>query len=355
MDMMREMLARQKYEALEKKLQSLTPEEAAAQIILFMQEIPDYPQAHNDLAVLLHKQGELLQALGRFERAVRLAPDNRTFRKNLAGFYFVELGWTDDAILMYTDLLKDGPEDTEVLGALALISNRIGRPDEAGHFLRKILDIEPWNQEARSLLNSMMPSDVAVPKVIPVVSSPSAPAPEDIDSLLADLRQSVAELSKSHVQVSTHERSNAEANCRTKIAELEDRLRNDPTNALTNNDLGVLYLGVGNLERSCDHHELAFRYAPQNLIFRKNLAGVCSVIDGKMDRAIELLTGGLREYPTDTEILGALAQISVRLGRNDEALIFVRRILSLEPWNQDAGSLLTQLQQTMEGSFFLNR
>ncbi|MDD2733787.1 MAG: tetratricopeptide repeat protein [Desulfuromonadaceae bacterium] len=354
MDVMRAMQARQKYEALEKTLQSLSPEAATEQITLFMQEFPDYAQAHNDLAVLLHQQGELLPALGRFERAVRLAPQNSTYRKNLAGFYFVELGWTDDAILMYTELLRERPDDTEVLGALALISSRINRPEEAGHFLRKILDLEPWNNDARSMLNSLVPSTVtAVPVIIPPTPAPDA-APGDVDTLLAELRQSVAALSAPQTPSAPIEVHVAEAVKDARITELENRLRDDPTNALINNDLGVLYLEAGNPERSCDHHELAFRYAPQNLLFRKNLAGVCAISEGKMDRAIELLTGGLRDYPADTEILAALAQVCIRLGRNEEAIIFLKRILDIEPWNQDARSLLTQLQQSFGDSFFLN-
>lgn len=352
--MMREMQARQRYEELESTLGALAPEEAIARISRFMQELPDYPQAHNDLAVLLHQQGELLPALGRFERAVRLAPNNRTFRKNLAGFYFVELGWTDDAIFLYTDLLKEDQNDTEVLGALAMISSRIDRPEEAGHFLRKILDLEPWNSDARNMLDSLTTPIVPAAPVIAPTPAPTA-AEGDVDTLLAELRQSIAGLSQPEDQSAPVEISGTDAVNDARIAELENRLRDDPINALLNNDLGVLYLEKSDLDRSCAHHELAFRYDPQNLTFRKNLAGVCSFCEGKMDRAIELLTGGLREHPTDTEILGALAQVSVRLGRRDEALIFLKRILDLEPWNQAARSLMTQIQEASPDAFFLNR
>jgi tetratricopeptide (TPR) repeat protein len=358
MDMMSETQARQKYETLETSLPTLFPEEAIARISEFMQEFFDYPQAHNDLAVLLYQQGYLLPALGRFERAVRLAPRNRTYRKNLASFYFVELGWIDDAILMYTEMLQEIPDDTELLGALALISCKLDRPEEAGHFLRKILDLEPWNSDARNLLNTLTPAPLPIQQMsrsIPIVTAPvTASVPSDVDALLADLRQSIAEISAPPPAAAQPELSAADRALQGRIAELEGRLRNDPTNALLNNDLGVLYLDAGNLERSCDHHELAFRYAPQNLNFRKNLAGVCAISEGKMDRAIELLTGGLRDYPTDTEILGALTQVCIRLERKDEAVIFLKRILELEPWNQDARSLLTQFQQAPGTSFFLN-
>jgi len=353
MDMVREMQARQRYEELETTLQTLSPEVAIARISQFMQQFPDYPQAHNDLAVLLHQQGELLQALGRFEQAVRLAPCNRTFRKNLASFYFVELGWTDDAIFLYTDLLKEDQNDTEVLGALAMISSKIDRPEEAGHFLRKILDLEPWNSDARNMLDSLATPSIPSTPLMPT-TPPPATAQGDVDTLLAELRQSIAGLSQPKAQPVPVEVIEADSQNRARITELENRLRVDPTNALINNDLGVLYLEAGDLERSCSLHELAFRYEPRNLTFRKNLAGVCAISEGKMDRAIELLTGGLREYPNDTEILAALVQVCIRLGRKEEAVTFLKRILDLEPWNQDARSLLTQFQQAPGDSFFLN-
>jgi len=353
MDKIQERLARQKYEDLEITLQRLAPEAAIEQLSAFIQEFPDYPQAHNDIGVLLYKRGELLQALGRYERAVRLDPLNRTFRKNLASFYFVELGWTDDAIFMYTGLLKEDQNDTEVLGALALISGRINRPEEAGHFLRKILDLEPWNNEARDMLNAITSPAAPTSPVLPPAAAPVADQ-EEVNALLSELRQSISGLSLLDNQPAP-ETPKVEVASNPRIAELEDRLREDPVNALLNNDLGVLYLEQGDLERSLAHHELAFRYEPHNLIFRKNLAGICSVCEGKMDRAIELLTAGLKDHPADTELLAALAHISVSLRRKDEALIFLRRVLDLEPWNQEARSLIAQLEEAPSNSFFLNR
>jgi cytochrome c-type biogenesis protein CcmH/NrfG len=355
MDTLREIQVRQRYEALETTFPALTPEELIQQIIRFIQEFPDHAQAHNDLAVLLYQQGELLQALGRFERAVKLAPHNRTFRKNLADFYFVELGWTDDAIFLYTDLLKEDQADIETLGALSIISTRINRPEEARLFLRRILDLAPWNSDARNMLNSLSAPDAPVALVVIPTTSETDSVQDDVNTLLAELRQSVAELSKPEGQPATADFLGADTENGTQIFELENQLRDDPTNPLLNNDLGVLYLERGDLNRSCAHHEMACRYAPQNLTFRKNLAGVCSICEGKMDRAIELLTQGLKEYPNDTELLAALAQISVKLGRREEALIFMKKVLDLEPWNQDARSLMSQIQKASPDAFFLNR
>jgi len=342
MDIMHNMQARQRYEELETTLRTLTPDAAIARISQFIQQFPDYPQAHNDLAVLLHQQGELLQSLGRFERAVRLAPRNRTFRKNLASFYFVELGWTDDAIFMYTDLLKEELTDTEVLGALAMISSRIDRPDEAGHFLRKILDLEPWNNGARDMLNSLVVPIIPAPPI-----TPPAAAQEDLETMLQGLRQSIAGLTA--ISKTPEERyrealrlaeqgRGAEA-----VVTLEELVRSVPGYALAWNDLGVLTYQSGDLSRSLSAHEQAVRLEPTNPTFGKNLANLYYAALGRTDDAIRIFTGILRDYPNDVETLLALGQISAANSCIEQARTFVAKALQLEPWNTSAREFLSNL------------
>lgn len=346
MDMIREMQARQKYEELETALRTITSEAAIVRISRFMQEFPDYPQAHNDLAVLLQQQGELLQALGRFERAVRLAPRNCTFRKNLAGFYFVELGWTDDAILMFTDLLKENPEDTEVLGALAMISSRIGRPEEAEHFLRKILELEPWNSDARNMLNSLAAPIIPDVPVMPKTPTPAA-VQGDVDTLLAGLRQTISSLAVN--TLSPEERYREALNLAEQgraaeaVTALEELVRSVPTYALAWNDLGVLTCQSGDLNRSLVAHEQAVRLEQANPVFGKNLANLYYAALGRTDDAIRIFSGILREHPNDVETLLALGQISAANGYTEQARTFATKVLQLEPWNAAAREFLSSI------------
>lgn len=349
--------AKQSYSQLERALSSLSPEEAIERIGRFLADYPDYAQAHNDLGVLWYQQGDLLQALGRYERSVRLAPHNRTFGKNLASFYFVELGWVDDAIFMYTELLRKDADDTEVLGALALISKQIGQPEQAGVFLQKILALEPWNQEARSALAEL--SSVQTVRTSAPVVAPESPK-NDVDDLLAELKQSIAGLTSAPqpaISSCAPSQQVEQAALDPRIPALESQLKEQPLNALLHNDLGVVLSENGELERALAHHELAHRYAPENLVFLKNYAGICACHPERIDKAIELLTNALKKYPRDVEILAGLAQLCIQVGQQEEALIFLRRILDFEPWNQDARSLVIQLQSQDDSGkdFFLSR
>jgi cytochrome c-type biogenesis protein CcmH/NrfG len=353
MDRRIDSMTAQSYEQLAATLATLPPATAAERIEEFLRQQPDHAQAHNDLGVLQYQLGNHTQALGRYERAVKLAPHNSTFRKNLASFYFVELGWTDEAIQIYTDLLRDHPEDIDVLSALALISNTIGQEQEALTFLERIISLQPDNQDALAMLAALHAPEAAAPPP----GTAAQDDPSELDALLADLHQSIAGLTATAPAppMATGQAPAAVTPLPTdpRIAELEQSLRSDPTNALLHNDLGVLYFEQGNRELSLSHHEMACRYAPDNLIFVKNLAGICACSPDTLDRAISLLTTALAKFPTDIELLGALGNLSLQCARPDEALIFLRRILDFEPWNQEARTIVMQLQDPTLKDFFL--
>ena len=58
----------------------------------------DYALVHNDLGVLYFREGEKEKALEHYEQAARLEPENATFQKNLADFYYVELERVEEAM-----------------------------------------------------------------------------------------------------------------------------------------------------------------------------------------------------------------------------------------------------------------
>jgi len=342
------------YEDIRKAIAAMGVDEAIALIEKHIKESPDFAEAHNDLGVLYYRSGNKLQALGHFEKAVRLCPANTTFGKNLAGFYFIEMGWTDDAIRIYTEILAAQPSDVEVLTALGIISKTIGRPEEAGTFFRRVLDFEPWNDEARSALSTIeAPEDTEAP--LPSTEDSDMVMPSgisEIDEILASLRQGAPNREE------PIEYSYGKA---MKLAEdgmLEDAisglhvlLNRDGDNALIHNDLGVLYSSIGENGKALLHHEKAVGLAPANATFRKNLASLYYSVANRVDDAISLYTALLKESPDDVDSLSALAIISINNNRPDEARIFLNKIIELEPANSDARRLAEQLSSGNKGFF----
>ena len=93
------------YDRLSATVQGLSPEDGIRRVKEFLATFPSFALAHNDLGVLYHQAGNPTLALAHHEKAARLQPDNTLFRKNLADFYAVELGWLEEAVDIYLEVV----------------------------------------------------------------------------------------------------------------------------------------------------------------------------------------------------------------------------------------------------------
>lgn len=345
------------YQKILARLEKGSTDDGIALIEDFLRGNPNHAEAHNDLAVLYYHQGNKLQTLGHYEKAVRISPENCTFRKNLASFYFVEMGWSDDAIFLYTDILKNNPNDTETLSSLGIISRAIGRLKEAKIFFQKLLDLEPWNNETRIALETLnTTAEDQTPNTMETTNPSSPTQISHLDTILAGLRETLTELENSAPE-DLHRKSQdlvAEGRIDQAISELERLLGQNPHDALAHNDLGVLYYRQGNSAKSVDHYEFAVANSPRNPLFLKNLADVYYTDAGRTDDAVQIYLDLLRVYPDDVETLSSLAVICCHNERREEARIFLKKILEIEPSNNDARSLLESLGSEDETGFFLH-
>lgn len=358
------------YRRLQYSMDKTDPQLAIMEIRTFLKIFPDMPLACNDLGVLYAQSGDKLRALACYEKANRLQPNTPVTVKNLAEFYFVELGWADDAIFLLTELLKSTPDDPELLLLLATISIKVGQNNEARTFYGKVLELDPGNRDASEGLRQLdgdIPlaefSPPAKPVFTPPVQPVAAPAAtaatgSSLDDVLARLRaninapQAPKPTTVTAIRPTTADNEQlyrdacsaaAAGNSGEAINLLEQLLRDNPTHPLAHNDLGVLYSQAGNLQLACNHHELAVRYQPDNPVFRKNLAALYYTHCGRTDEAIAIYTELLRQYPSDIELLTALAIISNNNNLKEQARTFIRRVLDFEPWNSEARQFLAGL------------
>ncbi|HEY5514552.1 MAG TPA: tetratricopeptide repeat protein, partial [Geomonas sp.] len=128
---------------------------AAGQLRGILKLFPDFPLAHNDLAVICYQNGAKDEAQLHYQKAAALAPGNSTFQKNLADFYFVEGRDIDGAIAIYLELLRKEPKNIETLMNLGRICTLLERPQEAESFYVKVTQLEPWNRDAREGLTTL--------------------------------------------------------------------------------------------------------------------------------------------------------------------------------------------------------
>ena len=274
---------------------------------------------HNDLGVVCYQLGDLAAAQRQYESAHQLQPTNATFTRNLADLYFSELNRVDEAIHLYLDLLKQQPRDVETLINLGHICAAVGRPDEAKTFYRRALEIEPWHSEARQAL-------ATVPSVALQQQADFQTPTKTVDELLTEARE--------HVQQGQFVQARQL---------LEQAITVHPGSAVAHNDLGVVACQLDDLAAAQVAYEQAVKLDPANSNFRKNLADLYFVAVGRPDDAIHLYLELFRQNPRDIEVLAALGQICQAVGRPDEAKIFFRRGLEVEPWNRELREALAEL------------
>ena len=136
------------YQTAQKLISSEKEKEAIGALKVFLLLYPDYALAHNDLGVLYYNDGNKEEALNHYRQAVRFEPENVTFQKNLADFYFVEAGRVEEALQIYIKLLEANPTDIETLLILGQICESLKKVDEAMVFYSRALEIDPGNAYA---------------------------------------------------------------------------------------------------------------------------------------------------------------------------------------------------------------
>ena len=130
-------------------------EGACRQLERLASQHPNFALAHNDLAVMSHQKGDKQKALRHYEKAAHLEPNNITYLKNLADFYYIEQNRIKDALQLYVNVLELAPEDIETLLALGKICTQLRQDEDACIFYERTLEIEPWNQVAQEELEHL--------------------------------------------------------------------------------------------------------------------------------------------------------------------------------------------------------
>lgn len=136
------------YESMTPALQSCNPEDGIKSLQNLVKAFPDFARAYNDLGLMYHHSGQRQKALGHLEYAVRISSEHPVYAKNLADYYFVELGRSDDALAIYRILIEAQPADVQTLMTAGHMLVGVHRFAEAQECYAKVLKIEPWNAEA---------------------------------------------------------------------------------------------------------------------------------------------------------------------------------------------------------------
>ncbi len=109
--------------------------------------VPEHPDALHFLGVASHQMGDSEAAIKLVERSLELAPGHPDALNNLANI-LRESGKLEKAEKTYREVLQFAPEHPETLVNMATILRELKQTDEAMQMIRKAIELYPENHEA---------------------------------------------------------------------------------------------------------------------------------------------------------------------------------------------------------------
>ena len=271
--------------------------------------------AHNDLGVLSYESGDMQAALAHYKKAADLMPENENLQKNLADFYWVEMKDHQRAMETYVKALKLDPQDVELHLSCGQICLAIGKEADARDFFNTALQVEPWNEDARQLIQ----------RLEQVSGNTGSHGVGDGYYVQGKAKASAGDLQGA-------------------IADLRQVLEKSPGSAEINNELGVLYYEAGEKDNALRCYEKAVQLDPKVPNYQKNLADFFLFEKNRARDAMRLYLSVLEDNPEDVEALNATGMICTLLDKPNDAKHFFYRVLEIEPLNPDAQGALRNLQ-----------
>jgi glycosyltransferase involved in cell wall biosynthesis/ADP-heptose:LPS heptosyltransferase/Tfp pilus assembly protein PilF len=302
------------YAAAQEKSANGDHQGAISLLDALIQRDPGNALAHNDIGVLFYEQGKKDQARDHYQQATMLKPENIVFQKNLADLYWSDYGDAQAAMERYLAALKIDPQDLESLLGCSRICMQMGKNEDAGAFLKCILEHEPWHQEALQLM----------------------------DRIETQGRREQGAITPKPISLPAQTHSAAER-LNSGIDDLLEVLTHSPEDAKALNDLGVLYFENGEKEKALECYEQAVKLQPDQPNFVKNLADYYLMEQGRIKDALKLYVRVLEMNPEDIDCLSCTGLICAAMHKPDDARHFYQRALDIEPWNQTVREAMEKL------------
>ncbi len=109
------------------------------------------PVYYSNLGLALYNQGRLLEAAEAYENALSM-DDSRAARYASLAQVYRELNNDEKALANFEKASKKSPRNLDYLWALTEYYQKLGLIDELHTVAKKILELDPYNQEAKKML-----------------------------------------------------------------------------------------------------------------------------------------------------------------------------------------------------------
>jgi predicted O-linked N-acetylglucosamine transferase (SPINDLY family)/glycosyltransferase involved in cell wall biosynthesis len=288
---------------------------------------PDLPEVHNNLGIVLARQGKLAEASASFQEAVRCKPDFADAHNNLGNALRTQ-GTLEAAVAHLRQALHVRPDYVEAHGNLGIALEALGKLDEAAAHLYKAVQYKPDYLEAVCNLGLVLWKLGRIDEALAQFQQAHRLNPADP---LINTPLGILQAEKGHL---------AEAE-----ASLREAIRLKPDYAVAHYNLGFVQFRLQRPAEAVFHYQQAVRLKPDYLEAQVNL-GNAFKDQGRLDQA-------LQAYRTAMELKPGAADIhdSVIVTLNYHPAYDARAIFQeCRRWNQRHAEALKKLIQAHTNS-----
>jgi predicted O-linked N-acetylglucosamine transferase (SPINDLY family) len=244
---------------------------------------PNLPDVHNNLGIVLAKQGKPAEALASFEEAVRRSPNFADAHNNLGNALCAQ-GSLEAAVAHLRQALRVRPDYVEAHCNLGLALQAQGKLDEAAAHLYKAVQYRPGHVEALCNLGLVLwklgRTDEALAQFQEARRLKGADP--QINTPLGILQADKGQLLEAE-------------------ASLREAIRLKPDYAVAHYNLGIVLSRQQRLAEAVTHYQQAVRIKPDYIEAQVNLGNACKD-QGRLDLA-------LQAYRTAMELKPAAADL----------------------------------------------
>jgi len=319
-----------------------SPRDRLAELRERVAAAPDDGAARDALVDLLHERGAEGEVVEVLEAAHRGLAARGAFRDAVAPIsQLIRLRPGDGALLQkrveYAFRSGDRSVMVDAYLTLARHFHTVGVLDKARAVFARVLEIEPYNPEARSALDAMEAEARRARPAPPPPPRPAPPPPSDYVDLGAlilgdeDERETTTRFIVEEKEPTGDEDKDFAdmlAHFRQKVAE-----NIDAEDSASHYDLGLAFKEMGLIDEAIAEFQVALR-GGANPLATLEILGQCFVEKGQYAVATRVLDRATRiAGAADNDLVGVLYQLArshEALGHRDEAIELYERVMSVE-------------------------
>lgn len=311
---------------------------------------------------ILRTRGQQQAALSLIDQGLDASPDQNQLRVQKAQLLIA----TDPeaAIALIDEIIADQPEESRLHYYFALLTLEHEQYDASRRILEQMAEKDPHNSNLNFYLGiideAQGNTERALQQFLSVRSGPNLPqayshavelfpSPEDRDQVATIIEQGIERNPALATRLRLTEANwlqsrglEAEA-----LTLLEDALKREPA------DVGLLYTYALLVEKQdpqkmLSNLERAVELDPKNGMLLNALGYSLTLYSDDYERAHDLISQALEQHPDDAAVLDSMGWVLFKLGREAEALNFLRRAYDASGDPEVASHLIEVLWQQGE-------